>query len=206
MWEISSRIRHSFDGVLMLGDIHDGDTRDLSYPALKVPIIRGYDVAPARSDPLHDAVIRVRALVRAGELLEPRVPRDLERNAVLGAQLLQLCKHALGDHGYALCVEAVHHPLDDVDLVLDGKVEKVGIDKHPVRWPERKIVLEEKCGTLSLNPLDGVLGGFGVFHEGLLLLNLLLDFLLVHLAYARVLGFDQSQLLCKLACSLVLAH
>lgn len=190
----------------MLSHIHDRDTRDLSYSALQVPIVRRHDVALAGRDTLHNAVIRVRPLVRAGELLEPRVPRNLEGHAELGAQLLELRKDALGDHGDALGVETVHHALDNVDLVLDGEVEKVGIHKHPVRRPEREVELEEEGGTLTLHALDGVLGGLGVLHQGLLPLDLFLYLLLVGLGHTRVLGVDQTKLLCKLTCSLVSAH
>lgn len=148
----------------MLSHIHDRDTRDLSYSALQVPIVRRHDIALTRCDTLDDAVIRICPLVCAGELFEPRVPRDLEGDAELGPQLLELREDALGDHGYALGVEAVHHPLDNVDLVLDREVEKVGIHKHSVRRPEGEVELEEQGGTLTLDALDGVLGGFGIFH------------------------------------------
>ena len=36
---------------------------------------------------------------------------DFERHTVLLAQLLQLRQHAVGDHGRALGIQAVHHAL-----------------------------------------------------------------------------------------------
>jgi hypothetical protein len=45
--------------------------------------------------------------------------------------------------------QAVHHPLDELDLVLDGKVDKVGIHQDAVRWAEVGIVRKEETGGVS---------------------------------------------------------
>ena len=44
-----------------------------------------------------------------------------------------------------LCVETVHHAGDDVDLVLDGEVDEVGVDEDVVGRAELHVVLEEQC-------------------------------------------------------------
>ena len=42
-----------------------------------------------------------------------------------------------------LGVETVHHTLDELDLVLQRKVDKVGIHYHAVRRAQLRVVLEE---------------------------------------------------------------
>ena len=46
---------------------------------------------------------------------------------VLSAQFLELCHDTVGDIGNALGVQAVHHPLHNVHLVLDGKVDEIRV-------------------------------------------------------------------------------
>lgn len=64
------------------------------------------------------AVVRVRALVRARQPLQPGVLCDLQRHPVLRAELLELGHDAVGDAGRALGVEAVDHAAHEVDLFL----------------------------------------------------------------------------------------
>jgi hypothetical protein len=63
---------------------------------------------PVPHDSVKDTVIGVDTLVGALGPLPPLVARNFERNAVLGAQLLQLSHDAVGHDGTACCVEAVH--------------------------------------------------------------------------------------------------
>ena len=72
---------------------------------------------------------------------------------MLGAQLLQLRHHAVGDVRDALGVEGVHHVLDNVHLVLDGEVDEVGVDQNVERRPKLGVVLEEEgTGALDMLP------------------------------------------------------
>jgi hypothetical protein len=48
---------------------HDGHTRNASDPALQVPIVGRHNVYPVRLDPVDDAVVGVRSLVAALNLL-----------------------------------------------------------------------------------------------------------------------------------------
>ena len=43
-----------------------------------------------------------------------------------------------------LRVQTVHHGLDQLKLILNGKVDEVGVDDDVVRWTERSVVLEEE--------------------------------------------------------------
>ena len=63
-------------------------------------------------------------------MLSPLRSPYLERDPVLGAELLQLGHDAVCDVGDALGVEAVHHGLNHVQLVLHAEVDKVGVDEH----------------------------------------------------------------------------
>lgn len=59
-------------------------------------------------DSVKDTVIGVDTLVGALGPLPPLVTGDLEGNAVLGTQLLQLSHDAVGHDRTACCVKAVH--------------------------------------------------------------------------------------------------
>ena len=68
---------------------------------------------------------------------------NFQSNSVLDSELLQLGDHAVCNVRDALAQQAVHGGLEDVQLVLDRKVDEVGIQQNPVRWPERCVVSEE---------------------------------------------------------------
>jgi hypothetical protein len=96
--------------------------------------------------PVDEAVVCVGAGVHAGQPLKARILDDAQRNPILGAQLLQLCHHAVRDVGDALGVQTVHHALDDVHLVLDGKVHKVR-----VHWKRKRhsVSFMRKCEKIN---------------------------------------------------------
>ena len=66
--------------------------------------------------------------MEAGQPLEARVLDNPQRYPILGPQLLQLRHHAVRDVRDTLGVQAVHHALDNVHLVLDGEVDKVCVN------------------------------------------------------------------------------
>lgn len=71
---------------------------------------------------------------------------DLQGNAVLGAQLLQLSHDAGGDDGLAGGVKTVHECREERELVVDGVGEEVGIEEYLVGWLEGGVVSEEHGG------------------------------------------------------------
>lgn len=99
-------------------------------------------------------------LTIAVEPLESWVLGNLEREPVLWSQLFQLGENAISDGRYAwrvsagkhsrltLCHQAVHHPLHQLDLVLDGKVDEIGIDEDAVRRPEIRVVREKESALV----------------------------------------------------------
>ena len=46
----------------------------------------------------------------------------------------------------AFCVQAVHHGWEELEFVLDGMREKIGVHEDGVGRAERRIVLEEEGG------------------------------------------------------------
>merc|ERR1712154_600195 len=116
------RIRHPLDSVAALRDVHDGHAGNLANAPLKVLVAGGYDVALVLGDALHETVVGVRASVQTRQSLKARVLGDAQCDAVLGAQLLELGHHAVGQVRHALRVQAVHHRLDNVELVFDAEV------------------------------------------------------------------------------------
>lgn len=145
----------------MIHDEHDGNTRNLPNPTLQVLIAGGDDVATIlpftathhaySSNTLHDTVISIGSLVRAGESLEAGVFGQAESHMVARAQLLQLRHNAIGDIRNALCEQTIHEILHDVQLVLNREVDKVRIDQNSEWRTERGIVLKEQTGRHLLN-------------------------------------------------------
>ena len=74
-------------------------------------------------------------------------PRDsLQRQPILGAQLFELGQDAIRHGRNAFRHQAIHHSLDELDLVLYGKVDKVGVDQDAVGRAEGGVVGEEEGG------------------------------------------------------------
>lgn len=67
--------------------------------------------------------------------------------------------------GQTLSVQAVHHALHELDLVLQREVDKVRVNDNSVRRPERRVVLEEhgRCWHLVVTLRLGLLGLLRVF-------------------------------------------
>lgn len=90
-------VRQALNTTLAACNVHQWDTRDLAHAATQFTITRGDNVALVALYPLNDAIIRIGALVRALEALEPWVPSDPKGNAVFGTQLLQFRDHTTGN-------------------------------------------------------------------------------------------------------------
>jgi hypothetical protein len=43
-----------------------------------------------------------------------------------------------------LGIQAVHHTTDELQLILEAKVDEVGINKNSVGWNKGRVVSEEK--------------------------------------------------------------
>ena len=69
-------IRQPLDRIPPPDDIHEWDPRDLAYASSELAIARRDDVAFVRRHTLDEAVVRVRARMRARQPLEPRISRD----------------------------------------------------------------------------------------------------------------------------------
>mmetsp|Transcript_3231 Transcript_3231/g.7503 ORF Transcript_3231/g.7503 Transcript_3231/m.7503 type:complete len:225 (+) Transcript_3231:1382-2056(+) len=157
------RLGQALHVVLALLQEHDGHSGDLADAPLQVRVARRHDVALVLPHALAYAVVRVRPRVRAGQADEAGVLGHPQRHPVLLPQLLELRHDAVGDVRHALRVQAVHHALDEVDLVLDGKVDEVCVHNHVVGRAQRGVVLEEHRRGRRLN----------VFQLGLIVLPLL---------------------------------
>lgn len=135
----------------MLGNVHQWDTRYLSDSSSKFLIAGSHHVARMRGHSIHDAIIGVRSLVTTRQPLESRIPCHSEGDSILGTKFLQLGKNAIGDARDRLGVQAIHHALDQLDFVLQTKVDKVGIHQDSVGRTKGSIVLEEERGGCSFD-------------------------------------------------------
>ena len=106
---------------------------------------------------------RINPLVRTRHPLPALIPGNPQGDPVLGAQLLQLGHDAIGDDDAAGCVQGVHQGGQEIELVLDGVGEEVGVEEDGIGRLEGAVVLEEEgCGRLG-NLADHLVrgGGFG---------------------------------------------
>jgi hypothetical protein len=68
----------------------------------------------------------------AVESRKPWVLRDSKRKSIFLPKLLQLPHNTLTDTRYNLPQQTVHTRLEDIQLVLNRKVDEVGIDQNSV--------------------------------------------------------------------------
>ena len=71
---------------------------------------------------------------------------DRERHAArcdILDRLFEFGKNTCRDAGDGFGVEAVHHPLNELDFILEAEVNKVGIHQNAVGRSQGGIVLKE---------------------------------------------------------------
>ncbi len=95
-------------------------------------------------NPIHNAIIGIRALVLALEALPSLVTGDPERDTVFGAEFLELGHDAGGDDGRGFGVQEVHEGLVELEFSVYGVGEEVGVDEDGVGWAEGGVGLEEE--------------------------------------------------------------
>lgn len=95
-------------------------------------------------DTLDEAVISVSTFMHAGKPFETRITCYFKGHPILGPEFLQFRHDTISDTGCTLSVQAIHHGFDNVELVLDGKIDEVGIDKDLVRRSQGGIMFEEQ--------------------------------------------------------------
>ena len=81
------------------------------------------------------------------ELLQLRHHAVRDAWNALGASHHETCKRE-GPRGSLLTfgVQAVHHPANELQLILQAEVDEVGIDENAVGGHERSVVREEERG------------------------------------------------------------
>jgi len=137
------RVHIPFNHILPSRHTNNRHTGYLPHPPLQIAIIGRDQINPLLHHAIHDTVVRIRALVIALQPLPTLVPRNLQRDAVLGSQLLQLGHDAARDDGLAGGIEGVHEGGQEREFVVDGVGEEVGVDEDLVGGLEGGIVLEE---------------------------------------------------------------
>lgn len=89
-------------------------------------------------------IVCIGALMVASDSLEARVFGNTQCQSIFLAQFLQLGKYAVGDDWGALGVETIHHGRNDIQFVLNGVGDEVGVNKNGIRGGEGRVILEEK--------------------------------------------------------------
>lgn len=94
-------------------------------------------------DTVYQTVIGICSLVVTLDSLEPRVLGDTQGKSVFRAKLLQLGKYAIRDDRDTFGVQTIEHGRNNLEFVLNGMGDEIGIDKYRVWGSKRSIVLEE---------------------------------------------------------------
>ncbi|KAI2017091.1 hypothetical protein LOZ48_006872 [Ophidiomyces ophidiicola] len=123
-----------------------GDGANTPDASLQITVVSGDDVNPVFDGAIDNAVVSIRALVVALDALKSGVLGYSQGQAVLGPQLLKFGQNTVGDDGDTLRVQAVHHGGNDLEFMLHGMGEEVGVYEHRVRRGEGGVVLEEEGG------------------------------------------------------------
>jgi len=143
-------------GILLLeGENHSYmllGSYNVPNPSLQITIVGRHNVHAMLDYSIHQAVICICALVVTSDSFEPGVFGNTQCKSIFLAQFLQFGKHAVGDDRNAFSIQTVHHGRNDLELVLDGVGNEVGVDKHRIRGGESCVVLEEKRRR-SLRPV-----------------------------------------------------
>jgi hypothetical protein len=135
-------------------NIHDWDSWDFPYSSLEVFVASGNYKATMLLYPLHNTIISICALVVTFQPLESGIFGDLEGQPVLYSEFLKFPNHAISNVWDALSEEAVHAGLEDVQFVLDGEVDEIGINDDAIGWSQSVIMREEQAGRLLRSELS----------------------------------------------------
>lgn len=133
-----------FNDVLVLSNVHDRNTRDLSDSGLQTLIASCNNEATMLHHTFNQAVICISALVHARKTLETGIAGNLQGKSVLWAEFFQFSNDAVSDANDAFGIQAVHHGLHDIELIWNGKVDKVGIDENLIWGCQSRVVSEKE--------------------------------------------------------------
>ena len=133
-------LRELLNGVFVGGNGHDWNTRYPPHPLLQSFVTRGNNVTSVLSHPLHHTIIRICPLVHAGKTGEARILGNLQSHPVLPSQLLQLPNDTISDTWNDSCIQRLHRCIHNVQLVLDAKVDEIGVQEDVVWWSQCRVV------------------------------------------------------------------
>ena len=74
---------------------------------------------------------------------EPGILWYSQGNSVFDSKFLKFGNNAIGDVGNALPKKTIHWCLEDVQFVLNTKVDEISVDEDPVGWTKSIVVCEE---------------------------------------------------------------
>lgn len=113
-------------------------------------IVRCHQITSRLHAPVHETIISIVSFMRALQALKPLVFSNLQSQSEFRAERFEFRHHAVCDTRDAFCIETVHHALDQVQFILDAKVDEICIDQDAVRWMQGLIELEkERTGDLG---------------------------------------------------------
>lgn len=109
-------------------EIFGAGSNSLPDASLEIAIVRGHDIHAVFDDTVHQTVVGIGTFVVALDSLKPRVFGNAKGETVLLTKFLQFGKHTVGNDGSTFGIETVHHSRNDLELVLNGVGDEVGVD------------------------------------------------------------------------------
>nr|GMD38048.1 U3 small nucleolar RNA-associated protein 24 [Ipomoea batatas] len=128
----------------MLSDIHDWYTSYLTDPSLQISITRCNNIALVLGNPINKTVISISSFMSTRKPFKSRILGNSLGNSVFLTQLLKLSHHTVSNTRSAFCIQAIHHSFLQIQFILNGEIDKVGIDQHSIRGSQGSVILEEE--------------------------------------------------------------
>lgn len=122
---------------------HYGHSRNLTNSPLQVSVACGYNVTLVLLYSVDKAVVSIDSLVHAWKTLKSRILGHPKSHSVFSSKLFYLSHYTVSDARGTFCIEAVHHGLENIKLVTDGEVDKVGVNQNKEWRTKLSVVLKE---------------------------------------------------------------
>ena len=123
--------------------VHDRHSWNFPNSSLEIFVASCHNVASVLLDSINNAVVSIGSLMIAFKPFEPGILWYSQGNSVFDSEFLKFGNNAIGDIGNALPQKTIHRCLEDVQFVLNAKVDEISVDKDTVGWTQSIVVGEE---------------------------------------------------------------
>ena len=118
----------------MTGLVHNWHAWNFSDSSFEIFIVGGDDVTPIRLHSINKAIICISALMITFKPLKSWIFCQFKGETESMAHFFEFGDDAVGYARNTLCKKSIHHRIENVHLVLNAKIDEVGINKNVVWW------------------------------------------------------------------------